>query len=88
MSSYFLKFRIKHFPDALPAHRFRYEVTKTGHVLTVSEGYPSFNHASRAVKSLWAGIVNQVAQTIGVTQAWSLPPVPWHRDTYKPKKSA
>lgn len=82
-----IRFRISHHPDAEPAHRFRVAQVKTGLILNSSEGYPTFQHAERHVRGVWTGICNQITDAVGLT-TWEMPPIPWHRDTYKPKRRA
>ena len=56
-----MKFEITHHPEDTHAHKYRYAIVH-GKNRTTSEGYPTHQHVTRAVKGMWKGI----AQTFGV----------------------
>lgn len=75
-----VEFTVTRYPNAEPAHRYRYTL-KRGKKSATSEGYPSANHAFRAVDGIYAGF----CAFIDPGRVLQHPPVPYSKDSLLPR---
>jgi len=85
-----IRFKVKHYPDADAAHKFRYAIKHSnGQEMLDGEGYPTYQHTVRAIRGLMKGMARllgftptsmsrDLAETNDVA-------IPFTADSYKPK---